>query len=190
MIVLLLAGCAARVGVGGDIDGMGAGPEGYRTTFERWTQEAVLYDGFATVLRVKATVLSPEMRKALTAEEAAWVRGGAEVEAGDETWTVVFAAASQLDDLGFGERGAWQAGLLVDGQRCAPVTLEESKVTALTHRLYPTLTPWDRQWTGVFSGCALQGDVELQVTSAHGAVEIGWQVVGDDVSVLKRAVVH
>jgi len=190
--ILALGGCAARRGVGGEIEGQGRQPEGYPARLAAWTQDDVLHDGFATVLRVRATLLSDEVVDAMNAEAASWQIDAVPM-ASPTTPTVVFSAASELDDLGFStadKPAAWQVGLLVDGQRCTLEELTETKITALTHRLYPELSTWDRQWTARFSGCPVLGETQLQVVGAHGTLEFGWRVGGDSVVAMRRAPVR
>lgn len=190
--VVLLCACAARKGVGGVIDGQAQTPRAYPERLAMWTQEAVLHDGFTTVLLVRATLMSDDLVAAMNAEQASWVIDSAPLS-NPTGPTVVFSAASELGDLGFStpaKAGAWQVGLLVDGQRCVLDALVEVKISALTRRLYPDLTPWDRQWIAQFSGCAMLGETQLQLTGAHGALEFGWRVGGDSVVAMKRGAVR
>lgn len=190
LLALACAGCAARVGVGGAIDGAGDRPPDYLRTFEAWTQEAALHDGFTTVLLAKATLVGPPLARAMAAERAFWAPGTPTPPASDAVWTVAIAAASDLPDLGFPtdpKPGAWSVGLVVDGARCTLAALEPQAIDALTRRAYPNLSPWDRQWLARFGGCPAAGTVQLQLTGAHGALELGWQVDGSEVRALKRA---
>lgn len=189
-IALALTGCAARVGVGGAIDGTGAAPVDYARTFAAWTQEATLHDGFTTVLYTKATLIGPPLADAMTDARAHWAPDAPVPPAPDAVWTVAIAAASDLPDLGFPtdpKPGAWFVGLVVDGARCTLTALTPQKPDAMTRRLYPNLSQWDRQWVARFDGCPSRGAVELQVMGAHGALELGWQVDGAAVEPLKRA---
>lgn len=189
---VLLCACAARKGVGGVIDGQGEPPRAYPERLAMWTQEAVLHDGFTTVLLVRATLMSDDLVAAMNAEQASWVIDSAPLS-NPTGPTVVFSAASELGDLGFStpaKPGTWQVGLLVDGQRCVLDALVETKISALTRRLYPDLTPWDRQWIAQFSGCGMLGETQLQLTGAHGALEFGWRVGGDSVVAMRRAPVR
>lgn len=192
-LVLVLAGCAARVGVGGAIDGAGRGARDYAGTFNQWTQSASLHDGMQTVLLAKATLLGPELAVAMVAERKAWVLDEDPSPPDGAPWTVVFSAASDLDDLGIASPDSpavWQVGLLVDGKRCTLDDVAETKLTALSRRLYPNLSTWDRQWVAHFSGCSELGEVQLQLTGAHGALEFGWNVGGDSVVAMRRAPVR
>ncbi|MSP55412.1 MAG: hypothetical protein EXR69_07410 [Myxococcales bacterium] len=193
MIILVLAGCAARVGVGGAIDDAGPGPHDYAGTFNQWTQSASLHDGMKTVLLAKATLLGPELAVAMAAERRAWVLGEEPAPSNGAPWTVAFSAASDEDDLDIANAdapAAWQVGLLVDGRRCILDDVTETELTAVTRRLYPNLSVWDRQWVARFSGCSELGEVQLQLTGAHGALEFGWSVGGDSVVAMRRAPVR
>lgn len=190
---LLASACAARVGVGGAIDGSGPAPQNYRAVFERWTQDGSLHDGFRTVLLAKATLMGPEMQESLAAERTFWVGPSAPeqpVEADLAPWTVVFSAVSDFDDMGVStaaKPAAWSASLWVDGVRCALIEVSPNTLDALSRRLYPNLSDWDQQWTARFSGCPNVGVVEFQLSGAHGALELGWEVTPDSVRALPHA---
>ncbi len=193
LLVLLVAGCATRVGVGPAIDGTTAAPKDYPSVFDAWTQSGALHDGMATVLLAKATLIGPPMARALDAERKAWMEDADPAQPDGRPWTVAFSAASDLDDLGISTEktpAAWQIGMLVDGSRCTLIDVGETKITALTHRLYPNLSTWDRQWVAHFSGCPATGSVELQFTSAHGAMEFGWEVTADGVAPMRRSAIR
>ncbi len=190
--LVLLSACAARKGVGGVIEGQGQASRDYSNRLAVWTQEGVLHDGLTTVLLVRATLLGDDLVDAQNAERASWELESAP-EPGPAGPTVVFSAASDLGDLGVttsAKAGTWQVGLLVEGQRCQIEEIVETKITALTHRLYPDLSSWDRQWTARFSGCPTLGETQFQLTSAHGALEFGWRVGGDSVVAMRRAPVR
>ena len=82
---------------------------------------------------------------------------------------------------------AWSASLWVDGVRCALVDVSPNTLDALSRRLYPNLSDWDQQWTARFSGCPNVGSVEFQLSGAHGALELGWEVTPDTVRALPHA---
>lgn len=191
--LLVLGGCAARVGVGGAIDGEGGEMPGYAGIFAAWTQQAALHDGFQTTLLAKATLLGPQIVDAMVVERRSWVLGEDPSPPSAEPWRVVFTAASDLDDLGITtatKPAAWQASLLVDETRCTLDEVHEVKIDALTRRLYPNLSSWDRQWEASFSGCPALGEVQFQLTGAHGALEFGWNVGGDSVVAMRRGAVN
>jgi hypothetical protein len=176
--------------VGGAIDGSGPAPQRYGAVFDRWSQEGSLHDGFRTVLLAKATLMGPEMQEALAAERAFWVTGPPPTQVDLGPWTVVFSAVSDFDDMGVStaaKPAAWSANLWVDGVRCALVNVSPNTIDALSRRLYPNLSDWDHQWTAWFSGCPNVGVVEFQLSGAHGALELGWEVTPDSVRALPHA---
>ncbi len=174
--LLLLTGCAV-------------GPRGqYVNTMWDQTGTALVSHNLGTGLRLRATYLSNDFRRALAderhrlladpdAEAAAFL--AATLDDNTAFHEVVFTAESDLiDDLRFGESDdtRFQLRLEADGTAQPLVTVYKvRRVTPLHEALYAHKNIWNELWIARFERTvAAPSEVRLQVAGGYGNDEITW----------------
>ena len=188
MILLVLAGCEARVAAGVGIQADVPEPAHYDRAVAAATRELRLYDGLTTALLVRATWLDSTFRRTFEAERSHLLllepdiraaRLAASLSEAEAAHAFVFSVDSQWRaDLrfGFGDEEPWRLRAFVGGQPCTPETVAEiERPSALERALYPHQTPWSQLWTARFSADCGAGPPLLQFTGPHGTGEVGWE---------------
>ena len=161
----------------------------YLRTLDGQTELGVVYSGFSTALRMRATYLSGSFRHAL-ADERRRLIGVDEADherflalmaddgaAYDE---IVFSAESNVEPLTrFGESDdVWQLRLIADGVEEPLVTVYQvRKPSALHEQIYAHLNLWNELWIARFQHTVDHpSKVEFSVGSGWGHDTVTWTV--------------
>jgi hypothetical protein len=174
-LIVLMSGCATA-------------RSQYIRTLDDHTGIGVVYHGFGTALRVRATYLSPgfrdalaeERRRLLNADAADHGRFVAMMQSDEEAYhEVVFTAESDVETrTTFGDTDdAWQVRLRADGIPQPLVTVYRVReVTALHEMIYTHKNLWNDLWIARFERVTpTPGVVEFEVASGYGHNAIRWQ---------------
>jgi hypothetical protein len=159
----------------------------YLRALDDHTEMAVVYRGFGTALRMRATYLSDTFRTTL-AEERQRLVGvdladherflGFMAEDGAAYHEIVFTAESDIEaDTQFGETDdVWQLRLLADGVEETLVTVYKvRRPNALHTQIYAHMNLWNELWIARFARTVAEPqEVRLVVGSGYGHDEIVW----------------
>lgn len=159
----------------------------YLNTLHDQTDLGVVYRGFGTALRIRATYLSAPFREALADErerllgEASTDHAAYRARMADEHTAyheVIFTAESDLEAVTtFGENdGGWRLRLLVDGIEEELVTVYRVRQpSALQSELFAHKNLWNELWVARFvRTVAAPAEVKLVVGSGFGHTELAW----------------
>ncbi len=174
-IVTLWGGCATARGQ-------------YVRALDDHTGIGVVYRGFGTALRFRATYLSPgfrealaeERRRLLDADAADHARFLTQMESDREAYhEVVFTAESDVETrTEFGDTDdVWRVRLEADGIPQPLVTVYRVRdVNALHEMIYTHKNIWNDLWIARFERVtANPGVVEFQVASGYGHDAVEWR---------------
>lgn len=170
--------------------GLGAKRKDYVQLYEAHTRQLLIYQGFATALNLRATLLTPRFRRAI-AQERSRLLGPIDADEqafldrlmsdGEAYHEVVFSADSGLDEGGrFGTTDdGWILELLADGQPQPIVTVYKvRKPNPMQRSLYPHFNVWSELWIARFERNVPDPRVvELRVGSGYGHGELRWEDV-------------
>lgn len=161
----------------------------YLREHREWTRELVLYRDFSTALLLRATLLEPELRVALSAERQRLVNPSAADHAefvarmerdAAAYHDVVFAADSSYENAQkFGNTDdRWNLRLLVDGTEATLVSVERVRNPSPLHdALYVQHDIWSELWIARFDRVSEHPQrVELIVGSGYGNGAVDWQL--------------
>lgn len=161
----------------------------YLATLREHTDHEVVYNGFATALNVRGTLLSRPMRDALVAERQRLMRPSEPNHAdfvrrmdedGAQYHEVVFSVDTPMQEeharFGEGDR-AWNLRLLADGVEQPLVSVEWIRRPTPIHRgLYPHLNLWSELWIARFERVDdAPARVELSIGSGLGHATLAWE---------------
>lgn len=144
---------------------------------EHATRRYTRYDGWATVLDLRATWLSAEVRAACDAHRASIVGLPSPCVEGDDATVVVAAASDRRRDLAVGVTADSSVvlALTVGGRPC-----EKGTVTRIEHpspldrSTWTQLTTWDGLWIARFPGCTAGTGAELSIRGPLGGGSVAW----------------
>lgn len=155
------------------------------------TRELVLYDGFSTALRMRATLLDPAFREILATERQRLLSPSAGNQAefvarmqedGRLYHEVVFAADSAFDNaetFGPGD-DRWNVRLLADGTEEVLVAIDRVRRPSPLHdALYVQTDIWSELWIARFARTVTTPvEVRVVVGGGHGNGELVWSALG------------
>ncbi len=161
----------------------------YLRAHRAWTRKLVLYFDLGTALMLRATLLEPEFRRALTAERKRLLDPSAENHAtfearmaadGRDFVEVVFAADSGFDNAELFGPGddRWNLRLEADGQDQPLVAVERvRKPSPLHDALYVQHDRWSNLWIARFTRTVPSPRaVVLHVGGGYGNGECSWEL--------------
>jgi hypothetical protein len=160
----------------------------YLRTLDDHTGMGVVYRGFGTALRFRATYLSPGFREALAEERRRLLDADAsdharflsQMESDREAYhEVVFTAESDVETrTEFGDTDdVWRVRLEADGVPQPLVTVYRVRdVHALHEMIYAHKNIWNDLWIARFERITpTPGVLEFQVASGFGHDEVQWR---------------
>jgi hypothetical protein len=141
------------------------------------TRRFTRYDGWATVLDLRATWLAGDVRAACDAHRAAIVGLPSPCVEGEDAAVVIAAASDRRRDLtvGVDAASAVVLALRVGGRTCEGGTVTRiERPSPLDRATWTQLTSWDGLWVARFPGCGPGSGPELSIRGPLGGGSLAW----------------